>query len=127
MKKPVSLEIAGQQHTFEYGKTIVHAYRYETDQPFNHIEAIEFDSQKIYIFNAIPHMMLLAGVELHGHEFDKKQVKQITNAMNNEFGWEATLCLNDEAPEEVKERYIKLATVALKNELYVPTEWSSAT
>jgi hypothetical protein len=124
-KPPLNLEINGQQRTFEYGKTEVHCYRYAVDQPYNHIEAIEHGSQKIFIFNCLPYCMFLAGQELPGHEFDKKQIKQLTKGMDEAVGWEADFVLKDECPEDIKERYIRIATVALRKEVVtIPAEWS---
>jgi len=124
IKPPIQLEIAGVSHQFEYGLTSVHAYRYAVDQPFNHIEAVTYGTQTVRIFNCLPQMMFLVGQELPGHDFNKKQIKQITSEMDRQVGWEADFVLSDEAPDDIKERYIKLSTAILRREVVVvPKGW----
>lgn len=124
IRPPIEMEVGGVSHTFEYGLTEVHAYRLEVDQPFNHVEAIEFGTQKAYIFDCLDLCMFLAGQELVGHNMKKKQLADHLTAMDSAVGWEATFIVKDEAPEEIKERYVKVATVALKKEvLVVPKSW----
>ena len=126
MEKPViNFEIAGQSHTFEYGLTECHVYRNVSDNLYSHIEAIEHGTQRIYVFNCPRQISFLTGMQLFPHEdMSKKEVKDLTTAMENTVGWEAELRIMDEAPEEIKERYIRLSTVALRSEVVtIPGDW----
>jgi hypothetical protein len=128
LRPPVSLEIGGTEFEFEPGLTEVHAYRYAVDQPYNHIEAIQtkngLDRRRIYIFDCLDACMFLAGQPLEGHTMGKKELKAFTSAMDENFGWESDFIVKDSAPDEIKERYIRIATIALKKEvLVIPKSW----
>ena len=129
-KEPVSMEIGGKLHTFEYGKVECHMYRLTVDQPYDHIQATVsqngLDQQRIYIFDSPREWMFLCGQELPQHPYKKKEVEKLITAMENTVGWEADLIMKDEAPEEIKDRYIKIATVALRSEnVFIPRSWSN--
>lgn len=122
---PVNIEIGGVHRTFEYGKTECHVYRYGVDQVFNHIQAIEHDTQRVYIFNVPKEIMFLSGQEVPPHDYTKKEIKDLTSVMDHTFHWEADFILKDRCPEHIKERYIRVATVVLRlaDRLYIPKEW----
>lgn len=124
MKVPVELEIAGRAVRCEPGQVEAHVYRKPEDAVFNHIQVVEYESQRVYAFDCSAYIMYLTGVEMPNHPFDKKEVKHITSEMEREVGWNADLHISDSAPEEIKERYIRLATKALQGEVCViPSDW----
>jgi hypothetical protein len=126
-KQPIQFEISGQVHQFEYGLTVCHIYRYEVDQPFNHIEAVQHGTQRAYIFNCPRAIMFLSGQPLPNHDMKPKALKHLTTAMDATVGWEADLFISDEAPEDIKERYIKISTAVLRQEVVViPESWNEA-
>jgi hypothetical protein len=123
MKPPVELEIAGRPVRCEYGQVEAHVYRNPEDAVFNHLEVNEYGTQRVYAFDCAAYIMYLSGVPLPDTPFDKKEIKHITSEMDREVGWNCDLIIRDECPEDIKERYIRLSTVALKGQVYVPTDW----
>jgi len=123
-KPPVQVDIQGKKVVCEYGQVEAHIYRLETDSVFNHVEIVEHGTQRLYVFNMPSLIMFLSGIEVPNHGLGKKEVRTLTEELEREAGWNCELRLMDEAPEEVKERYVKLAAKVLKAEIvYVPETW----
>ena len=117
------LDIKGRHFVFDPESTEVHLYRLYEDSLFNHVEAVEYESQKVYLFDQPDIIMFLGGLAVPC-EMSDKELDQITSAMDKTFGWNAKVIIADKAPEAIKERYIKLATQALKEEVCViPSNW----
>lgn len=123
--KPLQLEIAGQQRIFTPETTEVRLYRYEVDTVFNHVLVEEYGTLKVHLFNCPNLLTMLTGMEVPGHSFAEKKLDKALNLMDKKCGWNADVKISDSAPEEIKERYIRLATTALRKEVVVvPSEWT---
>lgn len=127
IRPPVEIEVGGQPRIFTPDDTEVRLYRFVTDAVFNHVKSREYGTQDIHLFDVPNLLCFLTGQEVYGHNLKRKQLDKVTEAMDEQVGWSARTVIEDSAPEEIKERYIRLASVALQKEvLYVPKSWSKS-
>ena len=119
----VEVDLKGRHFVFDPESTEVHLYRCYEDSLFNHVEAVEYESQRVYLFDNPKAVMFLGGLAVPCGMSDK-ELDQITSAMDEKYGWNAKVIIADKAPEAIKERYIKMATVAMQNDIvFIPENW----
>lgn len=121
---PIELEIGGQQRIFEYETTEVNLYRCISSVAFNHAITTEYGTQRVYIFDHPNLLVFLSGMEVHGHTLKDKQMRKLATEMDAQVGWNARTVIEDRHEPEIEERYLRIATKALRREvLYLPKEW----
>lgn len=126
--QPVILQIGSNQLVCEPGLTETHIYRKPEDTVFNHIEVVTsengLDRQRLYAFDCLDYIMYLSGIPMPGTDFNKKEIKKITTQMEEEVGWNARVILDEEAPDSIKDRYVRVASRAVRQEVVVvPGDW----
>lgn len=121
---PVTLEIAGQPTTFTPENTECRVYRKSEWDAYNHTQILEYGSQYKRIFRAPRLIMYLTGIELDYIGIENEDIETLVTAMDEEFGWNARLVVEDEPNEHVQKRFITaMAPELIKPELYIPTGW----
>ncbi len=123
-KPPVTVELGGRNHTFTYEGTTCHVYRIPEDMVHSHIVNAEYGTQRVFLFDVPRLIMYLTGMEIPGHGLKSKEADRVAEEMDEKYGWNARMIIEDEAPEEIKERHIHLASAILRKEVVaIPREW----
>lgn len=124
-RPPVTIDVNGVAHTFTYDTTECHIYRDPIWDSHNHVQFAEYGTQVVRIFNAPRLVMYLAGIELaHNDGLDEKAIAAVTSEMDERFGWNAHLVVQDEPSDLIKDRYIAIASRVLQTpKVFVPKEW----
>lgn len=124
-RKPVTIEIGGRPFTFKYEDTEVRMYRQVASIAFNHVVTIErgVSDQRIYLFSMPRLAMYLSGIEQPNHGLDKKEREKMLHEMDEKFGWEARTIIEDEAPQDIQDRFYRIATRDLVKASGIPQEW----
>lgn len=118
-REPFIIELGNTEQMIEYGKVVVRAYQ-RPDDVFNHLEINEYDTQIKRIFNVGAQCVMLAGVVLPG--FEGKDGRKLAEAIRPQIGWNVPTTIDEEAPEEIKEKYINLT---MGKVVAVPEEWNN--
>lgn len=120
----VPIQIAGRTITCEYGKVEAYIYRNNTDMVHNWLRIEEHGTQVYRLFNVARHIVYLSGIPLPDTGLNDKKLERLANSMDERYGWNCRVIMEDSAPEDVVERHIAIATKELQVEqLTIPESW----